>query len=191
MNIPESGDEGILFARPGFNVIGTANTPDKGVNEMSSALKRRFSFETVQPVGDVAMEKQIILDEVGAIAKSAGIDGPLDEDAAILLATTYHELREGISAEGMRLKKPAAVMSTAEAISVYYQTLMSAWYYGGPQEAQHLDERALAENLMGAVAERIPGGTGCCPGHILPRSCRRRQSGRAERGNDFTRRGSI
>ena len=68
------------------------------------------------------------------MAKSAGIDGPLDEDAAILLATTYHELREGISAEGMRLKKPAAVMSTAEAISVYYQTLMSAWYYGGPQE---------------------------------------------------------
>ena len=153
MNIPELGDEGILFARPGFNVIGTANTRDKGVNEMSSALKRRFSFETVQPVGDVAMEKQIILDEVGAMAKSAGIDGPLDEDAAILLATTYHELREGISAEGMRLKKPAAVMSTAEAISVYYQTLMSAWYYGGPQEAQHLDERALAENLMGAVAK--------------------------------------
>ena len=59
MNIPELGDEGILFARPGFNVIGTANTRDKGVNEMSSALKRRFSFETVQPVGDVAMEKQI------------------------------------------------------------------------------------------------------------------------------------
>ena len=39
------GEEGLLFARPGFNVIGTANTRDKGVNEMSSALKRRFNFE--------------------------------------------------------------------------------------------------------------------------------------------------
>ena len=153
MNIPELGDEGILFARPGFNVIGTANTRDKGVNEMSSALKRRFSFETVQPVGDVALEKRIILDEAGAMAQSAGISVPLDEDAATLLATAYHELRQGISAEGMRLKKPAAVMSTAEAVSVYYQTLMSAWYYGGPEQARHLDERALAENLMGAVAK--------------------------------------
>ena len=69
MNIPELGDRGLLFARPGFNVIGTANTRDKGVNEMSSALKRRFSFETVQPVGDVALEKQIILDEVEAMAR--------------------------------------------------------------------------------------------------------------------------
>ena len=49
LNIPELGDEGFLFAAPGFNVIGTANTRDKGVNEMSSALKRRFNFETVQP----------------------------------------------------------------------------------------------------------------------------------------------
>ena len=153
MNVPELGDGGILFARPGFNVIATANTRDKGVNEMSSALKRRFSFETVQPVGDVALEKQIILDEAGAMARSAGISAPLDEDAAALLATAYHELRQGVSAEGIRLKKPAAVMSTAEAVSVYYQTLMSAWYYGGPEQARPLDERALAENLMGAVAK--------------------------------------
>lgn len=153
MNIPELGDQGLLFARPGFNVIGTANTRDKGVNEMSSALKRRFSFETVQPVGDVALEKQIILDEVGAMARIAGISAPLDDDAATLLATTYHELRQGISAEGIRLKKPAAVMSTAEAVSVYFQTFLSAWYYGGPEQVRHLDERALAENLVGAVAK--------------------------------------
>ena len=44
LNVPELGDSGFLFAKPGFNVIGTANTRDKGVNEMSSALKRRFNF---------------------------------------------------------------------------------------------------------------------------------------------------
>ena len=47
LNVPELGDEGFLFARPGFNVIGTANTRDKGVNEMSSALKRRFNFAEI------------------------------------------------------------------------------------------------------------------------------------------------
>ena len=149
MSIPELGDAGLLFARPGFNVIGTANTRDKGVNEMSSALKRRFNFETVMPVRDVVMEKQIILNEVRVLAESAGISQPLDEDAAELLATTYHDLREGVSAEGLRLEKPHGVMSTAEAISVYYQTLMGAWYYGDGT----MDEGRLVENLVGAVAK--------------------------------------
>ena len=149
LNIPELGDEGLLFARPGFNVIGTANTRDKGVNEMSSALKRRFNFETVQPVRDVALEKQIILNEVGALADAAGITQPLDTEAAELLAVTYHELREGVSAEGQRIEKPAVVMSTAEAISVYFQTLMTAWYYGDGR----MDEGNLVENLVGAVAK--------------------------------------
>lgn len=149
MNIPELGDEGLLFAHPGFNVIGTANTRDKGVNEMSSALKRRFNFETVQPIRDVALEKQIILSEVGQLAQEAGIDVRLDEEAAHLLATTYHELREGVSVEGLRIEKPTAVMSTAEAISVYYQTLMGAWYYGDGT----MEESKLVENLVGAVAK--------------------------------------
>ena len=116
---------------------------------MSSALKRRFNFETVQPVRDVAMEKQIILNEVGALADAAGITQPLDTEAAELLAATYHELREGVSAAGQRIEKPSAVMSTAEAISVYFQTLMTAWYYGDGR----MDERNLVENLVGAVAK--------------------------------------
>ena len=71
LNVPELGEEGLLFAKAGFNVIGTANTRDKGVNEMSSALKRRFNFETVMPVRDVALEKQIIINEVDELAKPA------------------------------------------------------------------------------------------------------------------------
>ena len=149
LNIPELGDEGLLFARPGFNVIGTANTRDKGVNEMSSALKRRFNFETVRPVGDVKLEKQIILREAGAMARNAGVEMPPDEDAAELLAATFHELREGVSSLGHRIDKPGAVMSTAEAISVYFQTLMTAWYYGDGS----MDERVLVDNLVGAVAK--------------------------------------
>lgn len=149
LNVPELGEEGLLFARPGFNVIGTANTRDKGVNEMSSALKRRFNFETVQPVGDLVLEKQIILNEVETLAKENHIEMPVDEDIAEILASTYHELREGVSSMGHRIDCPASVMSTAEAVSVYYQTMMNAYYYGDSQ----MDLKSLVQNLTGAVSK--------------------------------------
>lgn len=147
LNVPELGEEGLLFAKAGFNVIGTANTRDKGVNEMSSALKRRFNFETVMPVRDVALEKQIIINEVEELAKESQIDMPVDENVAELLASTYHELREGVSSMGHRIDRPSAVMSTAEAVSVYYQTMMTAYYYGD----SHMDLGCLVQNLVGAV----------------------------------------
>lgn len=149
LNVPELGDEGILFARPGFNVIGTANTRDKGVNEMSSALKRRFNFETVMPVREVALEKQIILNEVNQLAAENHIEMSADEDVAELLASTYHELREGVSSMGHRIDSPSAVMSTAEAVSVYYQTMISGYYYGNGE----MDVDCLVQNLVGALSK--------------------------------------
>ena len=149
LNVPELGDGGFLFARPGFNVIGTANTRDKGVNEMSSALKRRFNFETVMPVNKVSLEKQIILNEVSMLAEENHVDMKVDEDVAELLASTYHELREGVSSYGHRIDKPNAVMSTAEAVSVYYQTMLTGYYYGDEQ----LDVECLVQNLVGAISK--------------------------------------
>ena len=53
MTVPElTGEASQLYAREGFNIIATANTRDRGVNEMSAALKRRFDFETVFPIMD-------------------------------------------------------------------------------------------------------------------------------------------
>ncbi len=149
LNIPELDEEGLLFARPGFNIIGTANIRDKGVNEMSSALKRRFNFETVEPVKDIRLEKQIIMNEVEESALADRIGMPIDTDVAELLAMTYHELREGISDTGTKIEKPSAVMSTAEAVSVYYQTLSNAWYYEHPKMS--IDD--LTQNLTNAVCK--------------------------------------
>lgn len=149
LNIPELEDDGLLFAKPGFNVIGTANIRDKGVNEMSSALKRRFNFETVAPVRDVRLEKQIIINEVEQSAIADKIEMPIDTDVAELLAVTYHELREGVSESGIKIDKPAAVMSTAEAVSVFHQTLLNAWYYG----EDRLNLADLTENLNNAVCK--------------------------------------
>ena len=147
--IPELADDGIILAKSGFNIIGTANTRDKGVNEMSGALKRRFNFETVEPVKDVRLEKEIIVREAQNLAQAGNIDMPVDTDVAELLAVTYHELREGITEKGTRIDKPVAVMSTAEAVSVYYQTISHAWYYGDGK----IDLGVMTENLLGAVCK--------------------------------------
>ncbi|MBR2087626.1 MAG: AAA family ATPase, partial [Oscillospiraceae bacterium] len=162
LNIPELGDEGLVFAKPGFNIIGTANTRDKGVNEMSGALKRRFNFETVAPVRDVRLEREIILREAEDLAKAGHIDCPPDKDVAELLAVTYHELREGVTAEGTMIETPSAVMSTAEAVSVYYQTLCHAWYYGNGK----MELSVLTENLLGAVCKENRDDLGKLKGYF-------------------------
>lgn len=149
LNVPELGDDGILFAKPGFNVIGTANTRDKGVNEMSSALKRRFNFETVMPVREAALEKQIIIHEVNQLARESNIAMEAEEDVVELLASTYHELREGVADTGSRIDTPSCVMSTAEAVSVYYQTMIGGYYYGDGQ----VRVDALVQNLVGAISK--------------------------------------
>lgn len=149
LNVPELNEEGFVFAKQGFNVIGTANTRDKGVNEMSSALKRRFNFETVFPIREAALEKQIIINEVEKLAGENGIELSPDEKVAELLASTYHELREGVSSMGHQIDKPSAVMSTAEAVSVYYQSMMSAYYYGDGTISMDM----LVQNLVGAIVK--------------------------------------
>src|SRR3546814_20999440 len=67
--VPElSGDDAMVYAREGFNVIATANTRDRGVNEMSAALKRRFNFETVHPIADFDTEVELVRTEIGRAA---------------------------------------------------------------------------------------------------------------------------
>ena len=70
-----------------------------------------------------------------------------DEEAAELLASTFHELREGVSSMGHRIDSPGSIMSTAEAVSVYYQTMMNAYYYGDG----HMEMDCMVQNLVGAV----------------------------------------
>ena len=85
--------------------------------------------------------------EVNELAQQSHIEMEAEEEVAQLLASTYHELREGISSLGHRIDKPSAVMSTAEAVSVYFQTMMTAYYYGD----RTIDTGCLVQNLLGAV----------------------------------------
>ncbi len=147
LNIPELGEEGFLFAAKGFNVIATANTRDKGINEMSSALKRRFNFETVEPVRSVALETKIITEQCNGMFAANGLDMPVQEEVVDILATTFNELRNGTSFEKAKIQKLSGVMSTAEAVSVYYQSALDAYYYGDGTVSM----RSLVQNLLGAV----------------------------------------
>jgi MoxR-like ATPase len=133
MAVPEREDEGrTLYARGGFNVLATANTRDRGVNEMSAALKRRFNFETVPPIESVGEEMALVQRETDRLLRRAGVPLSLPPDLTEVLVTTCHELRQGQTADGKALDPLSTVLSTAEAVSVGYAAVLHAYYYGPP-----------------------------------------------------------
>lgn len=147
--VPElDGPEGMVFARSGFNVIATANTRDRGVNEMSAALKRRFNFETVFPIADFDTELALVEAEAGALLRRSGVEAPPDRDVLEVLVGTFRELR-GQQASGERL---SAVMSTAEAVSVAHAVGVRGWFLRGEPG----DAADLVTCLAGTAAKDSP-----------------------------------
>jgi MoxR-like ATPase len=148
MTIPElEGGERLLFARPGFNVLATANIRDRGVNEMSSALKRRFNFETVHPIGDLAAEVDLVQTEATRLLADASAPALIERDVVELLVTAFQDLRTGTTPEGIAVDRPTTVMSTAEAVAVTMSAGLDAWYYG----KKRISPREIARHLPGAV----------------------------------------
>lgn len=153
MAVPELEDDArTLFAKVGFNVIATANTRDRGVNEMSAALKRRFNFETVQPIDNLAEEMALVQRETDRLLVRAGIPVALPPEMTELLVTTFHELRSGASGEGQALEPLTTAMSTAEAISTGYAAGLHAWYY---EQATAAPEH-LVQHLIGTALKDAP-----------------------------------
>ena len=139
--VPELGEGAGVYARPGFNVIATANTRDRGVNEMSAALKRRFNFETVHPIGDPATEMALVEAKANEALAASGVERKLAPDLIEVLVATFRDLRAGSEESGGRL---SSVMSTAEAVSVGHAAGIRAHYLR--------DEAATAEDLIEALA---------------------------------------
>ena len=139
--VPElAGDEGVVFARPGFNLIGTANTRDRGVNEMSAALKRRFHFETIAPLDNLDQEIAVVREQVAD--RTHGTPAArvrIGDDVLELLVTTFHELAAAGPSTGCRSRGPTSAMSTAEAVSVGLHSALFATYFGsGRVEPEHV-----------------------------------------------------
>jgi MoxR-like ATPase len=127
--VPElGGPESMVFAQEGFTIIATANTRDRGVNEMSAALRRRFNFETVFPIADFDTELALVEVEAGALLKRSGVTVPPRRDVLEVLVTTFRELRQGQTARGDVTDRLSGVMSTAEAVSVAHAVGLRGWF---------------------------------------------------------------
>jgi MoxR-like ATPase len=138
-------------AERGFNVIATANNRDKGVNELSSALKRRFNVVVLPLPATLEEETQIVVKRVRDIGTSLSLPPikPADQEIARIV-TLFRELRDGQSLNGkVKLKTVTGSLSTAEAISVG----VAAWAEAGHFGDGRIDAASLAANLLGAVVK--------------------------------------
>ncbi len=145
--IPELNSE--IQAVKGFNVIATANNRDKGVNELSGALKRRFNT-VILPVPDsIAEEVAIVRQRVAGLASSLEIPAQAPALQEIQrIVRIFRELRNGVTEDGKtRLKTPSSTLSTAEAISVVNNGLALAAHFGDGKMNAH----DLASGIIGAV----------------------------------------
>ncbi len=153
LHIPElKGDDSVLFAEKGFNIIATANLRDRGVHEMSSALKRRFNFETVAPLADKAMELKLVKEQTDALLRESGVQVECPPDVLELLVTAFNDLRHGRTLEGTVVEKPSTVMSTAEAVAVGHSAALDAAYFGNSR----LESGHIARQIVGTILKDNP-----------------------------------
>ena len=149
MPIPELDTE--VQARPGFNVIATANNRDKGVNDLSSALKRRFNTVILPLPDTVEQEVEIVRTRVAALGASLQLPADLEALSEIQrVVTVFRELRSGVTADNRTtIKSPSATLSTAEAISVMTNGVALAAHFG--DGVVRADD--VAAGLVGAVVK--------------------------------------
>src|SRR3954468_24816791 len=96
--VPELPDNNMVWARPGFNVIATANTRDQGVNELSAALKRRFNYIYIPIVGDQKTEVAIVQQRSTELLQRYKLTARIAPAVIDLLATIFREIRDGKTA---------------------------------------------------------------------------------------------
>jgi MoxR-like ATPase len=147
--IPELGQE--TQAIRGFNVIATANDRDRGINELSSALRRRFNT-VVMPLPDSEDDEvSIVTTRVADLSSSLDLPKVATADEEIRrVVTVFRELRSGVTADGRtKLKSPSGSLSTAEAISVITSGIALSAHFGDGQ----LQPADVAAGIVGAVVK--------------------------------------
>jgi MoxR-like ATPase len=148
ISVPELHD--IVSARRGFNIIATANTRDRGVNEMSSALKRRLNFVTVPVVSDLKQEVDIVTRRVNDLSRDYEVQSEVSGQHVEMLVTMFQELRSGATKDGkVKVKSPTTVLSTAEAISVLFSSKIMGQHFRG----QRVTDEDIARTMIGAIAK--------------------------------------
>ncbi len=149
MPIPELGSE--VQATRGFSVIATANNRDKGVNELSSALKRRFNTVVLPVPSSEEEEVRIVTKRVTELGRALALPAePPALKEIRRVVQIFRELRTGVTADGKtRIKSPTSTLSTAEAISVINSGMALAGHFGDGV----LNAADIASGLIGAVVK--------------------------------------
>ena len=150
--IPELDDDNAVFAEPGFNIIATANSRDRGVNDLSSALKRRFNFVHIPVVTNRRAEKQIVEFRVRDLLRRNAFDVEIPPALLDVLLQTFADLRvaqANASSDGDRLE---SALSTAEQIGVVEDAVLHSQFFG----SEALAPEALAASLIGTLVRRVP-----------------------------------
>ncbi|MEM6306486.1 MAG: AAA family ATPase [Pseudomonadota bacterium] len=137
------------YAAQGFNVIATANNKDKGVNDLSSALKRRFNVVVLPLPASLKEEIQIVDKRVAEASSDLKLGVPKNaQDEITRVLEIFRELRDGESRDGkVKLKELSSSLSTAEAIGVVVGSISHAHYFDGGR----LSAEALAPQMLGAI----------------------------------------
>jgi len=149
--VPELGLT--IAAQRGWNLIATANTRDRGVNEMSAALKRRFNFVTIPVIDDLDQEVAIVTRREAELRGDHQVGAAPPAEIAKMLVTVFQELRNGVTKDGKtKVRSPSTTLSTAEAISVLFQSSILAASFGSGK----VGATELAKSLIGVLAKDGP-----------------------------------
>lgn len=152
ISVPELAGATEIAAAPGFSVIATANLRDRGVSEMSAALKRRFNFEHVPPIADFEAEVALVLRQSSAVLARSAVESTVDEAVIGALVTAFRDLRSGRTIEGWDVERPSTVMSTAEAVAVASSLGIAQAFFPSQRDVVSL----VPGHLLGVVRKDDP-----------------------------------
>lgn len=149
ISVPELETE--IPANKGFSIIATANTRDRGVNDMSAALTRRFNIVILPSPNDIETEIDIVTKRVESLASNLELRSALPtNDAVEKVVTIFRELRLGQTLDGKnKIKTPSGVLSTAEAISLLTNSMALAGNFGSGE----VSPSDLAAGLQGSIVK--------------------------------------
>jgi MoxR-like ATPase len=152
VSIPELDTDNIVFAQPGFSIIATANSRDRGVNDLSSALKRRFNFVRIPVVTNKKAEAEIVRFRTAELLRRHQIELDVPPTLLDVLLESFADLRAATAAATSDDERLESALSTAEQIGVLEDAILHSQFFGD----RALRAQTLAGSLVGSLARRSP-----------------------------------
>ncbi|NLU79265.1 AAA family ATPase [Micromonospora sp. HNM0581] len=152
VSIPELNDDNIVFAKPGFSIIATANSRDRGVNDLSSALKRRFNFVRIPVVTNKRSEAEIVRFRTEELLRRHRVELEVPPTLLDILLQSFADLRAAAASATSDDDKLESALSTAEQIGVLEDAVLHSQFFGD----RTLRAATLAGSMVGSLARRSP-----------------------------------